>query len=218
MSSIRLRYTAVTALLSVAIAGAASAAPLYQSAANSGNDTGEYILSGNDLIGGVFTLSGTTNITAIGAQFGGFPGGNIFGAIVAVDAHTGLPAGASNDLASTALGHVLFSVTGGVHDQSAALPLTLGAGTYAVVFGSGQFGATGWAGLGYLNDPVGSPSLVRSFFSTGWSSFNDDGVRVFVDGTAASPAPEMATWGMLLIGFGGIGGAMRMRRRSVHFA
>ncbi len=208
------RFSGAFALLALA-AAPAIAAPLYQSATYTGTDTGEYILSANDLIGGVFTLTSASKITDIGAQFGGFPGGEIFGAIVRVDPTTGLPAGPSTDIASIALGHALFAVSGGTHDQSVALPLTLTAGTYAVIFGSGQFGATGFAGLGCQNDPVGAPSLVRSFFGPDWGSFDDNGVRVFVNGGAV---PEPASWGLMLLGFGAVGAALRVRRRSVRFA
>lgn len=213
MSSIRLPGAA--ALLALA-AAPAFAGPLYQSATYTGDDTGEYILSENNIMGGIFTLDHMTHITDIGAQFGGFPGGEIFGAIVRVDPATGLPVGGSDDIAANALGHAVFAVTGGTHDQSVALPLTLAAGTYAVVFGSGQFGADGFAGLGYLNDSVGDPSLVRSFFSTEWASFDDTGVRVFVDGAAV---PEPASWALMLAGFGAVGAGLRARRRtSVRFA
>ncbi len=75
---------AAFALSAIALSAPAKADVIYQSATYTGEDNGEYILSSNDLIGAVFTLNATTNITGIGAQFGGFPGGDIFGAIVAL--------------------------------------------------------------------------------------------------------------------------------------
>jgi hypothetical protein len=216
MSTIRFPRLAIAAAALASLSAPALADTLYQSATYTGVDTGEYILNSNNIMGGVFTLSGKTDITAIGAQFGGFPAGEIFGAIVRVDPATGLPAGPSNDIAAIALGHATFAVTSGTHDQSVALPLTLDAGIYAVVFGTNQFGATGFAGLGAQNDPVADPSLIRSFFSTDWDSFNDD-IRIFVEGTPAA-VPEAATWGLMLVGFGAVGAGMRMRRRTVRFA
>lgn len=211
-----IRLSAIVALSALAAAAPAFADPLYQSATYTGEDTGEYILSDNNIMGGIFTLTHLTQITDIGAQFGGFPGGQIFGAILRVDPQTGMPIGSSTDLASSALGHALFAVTGGTHDQSVALPLTLDAGTYAVVFGSGQFGADGFAGLGDSNDPVGDPSLIRSFFGPDWNSFDDSGVRVFVNGTAV---PEPASWALMLAGFGVVGMGLRARRRTtIRFA
>ena len=209
-----IRLPGAVALLALA-AAPALADPLYQSATFTGDDTGEYILTENNIMGGVFTLEHATHITDIGAQFGGFPNADIFGAIVRVDPQTGLPAGASDDIAAIALGHAVFAVTGGTHDQSVDLPLTLAAGTYAVVFGSGQFGATGWAGLGDLNDPVGDSTLIRSFFGPDWNAFDDNSVRVFVNGAAV---PELASWALMLVGFGVVGTSLRARRTRVRFA
>ncbi len=190
---------------------------LYQSASYSGVDTGEYILHGDDLIGAAFTLSQTTSITAIGAQFGGYPSGSIFGAIVSLNPQTLLPSFAKSDLVSNSLAHVVFAVPQATAiDLSQPLSLTLGPGTYGVVFGSGLFGATGYAGLGGQNDPVGSSTLFRSFFSDGWSDFSDNGVRLFVEGQVAA-VPEPSTWAMLLLGFAGTG-YLAYRRRNKTFS
>jgi hypothetical protein len=188
---------------------------IYQSATYSGNDTGEYILTNNDLIGGSFTLTGTTAITAIGAQFGGFPSGSIFGAIISLDPKTGLPLFSKSELEANSLAHVVFSVPQAkAIDLSESLSVTLAAGTYGVVFGSGLFGTTGFAGLGYLNDPSGSPSLFRSFFSNGFESFGDDGVRVFVEGEAVAAVPEPSTWAMMILGFFSLGFTAYRRKRN----
>ena len=205
---------AVIALIAASVSTMAEAGTVYQSATYTGAVTGEYILSNNDLIGAAFTLTQTTKITAIGAQFGGFPSGQIFGAIVPVSGSTLLPNFASSDIAANSLAHVVFSVpTATAIDLAEPLSITLSAGTYGVVFGSGAFGATGWAGLGYLNDPAGSPNLFRSFFSNDWEAFGDTGVRVFVEGDAVSAVPEPSTWAMMLIGFAGLGAVTRYRRR-----
>jgi PEP-CTERM motif len=205
---------AVFALIVASVSTMAEAGTVYQSAAYTGADTGEYILSSDDLIGASFTLTKTTKITAIGAQFGGFPSGQIFGAIVPVSASTLLPTFSSSDIATSSLAHVVFSVpTATAIDLAEPLSVTLSAGTYGVVFGSGAFGANGSAGLGYQNDTVGSPKLFRSFFSSDWSSFDDTGVRLFVEGEAVSAVPEPATWAMMLIGFAGLGAVTRYRRR-----
>jgi hypothetical protein len=199
-------------LASAALSTSASAGVIYQSATYTGVDTGEYILTENDTIGAVFTIEKATQITAIGAQFGGFPSGAIFGAILPVASPTSFPAGSSDDLAAISLAHVVFSVPQATAiDLSEPLAVTLAPGSYAVVFGSGQFGATGFAGLGSENDPVGSPTLIRSFFSTDWDSFDDTGVRLVVQGFAV---PEPATWAMMIGGFAGVGAAMRRQRKA----
>ena len=58
------------------------AAVVFESASFTGIDTGEYIVQDGRFIGAAFTVTQTTAITGIGAQFGGFPDGTIFGAIV----------------------------------------------------------------------------------------------------------------------------------------
>jgi hypothetical protein len=194
---------------------AASASPIiYQSATYTGDDDGEYIISADRMIGAVFTLSQTTHITGIGAQFGGYPGGSIFGAIVPVDPKTGFPTGVSSDLAAISLGDVVFSVnltdtsSSGVPigDLMEPLSTTLTAGTYAVLFGSGQFGADGFAGLGDYNNPVGNAQLIQGW--PDYSAFDDNGIRVVVEGTAV---PEPADWSLMIVGFLGLGAMMRRR-------
>jgi hypothetical protein len=213
---------AAFALSAVTLSAPAKADVIYQSATYTGADTGEYIVTDYDLIGAAFTLNAATNITGIGAQFGGYPSGTIFGAIVPLTPG-GFPAGSSQDLAAIALGHVVFSVPAGTNgnpalaDLIAPLSLTLQAGTYGVVFGSGQFGADGNGGLGYLNDPVGSPNLFRSFVPDDWEAFDDTGVRIVVEGNAVAAVPEPSTWAMMILGFAGVG-VMTYRRRRIFTA
>jgi hypothetical protein len=118
-------------------------------------------------------------------------------------------------LASIALGHVLFSVPQATAiDVTAPLSLTLGPGTYGVIFGSGQFGATGFAGLGSLNTPAGDPNMFRSLFSDGWETFSDPGVRMFVEGDAVSETPLPATLPLFATGLAVFGLAARKRKRA----
>jgi hypothetical protein len=67
------------------------------------------------------------------------------------------------------------------------LAVTLNPGFYAVLFGSGLFGADGNAGLGFQNTPCCSPTFLQNFFGD-WQSFNDPGVRIVVRGVTV-PAP-----------------------------
>lgn len=194
-----------------AVAATAQAGVIYESADFTGVDTGEYILSSDNLMGAEFHLDARTNITGVGAQFGGYPGGDIFAAIVPLSA--AFPAGSSQDLASIAIAHTTFAVLGGLQDLITPLTATLEAGDYAVIFGSGQFGATGWAGLGWQNDPVGGSSLIRSFFADDWQSFSDNGVRLVVEG-ALAPVPEPADWALMIVGAGLAGVALRRRKAS----
>lgn len=191
------------------------AATVYESATYTGDDTGEYIIQDGRSIGAAFTLAQATDITGIGAQFGGFPSGTIFGAIVALSAPDAYPAGDPSDLASIALAHTVFSVpTATAVDLLTPLSVSLAAGNYAVIFGSGQFGASGFAGLGELNDTVGSPALFQTLFGNEWLAESDQGIRIFVEGTPAATAavPEPASWALMIAGFGLTGVALRRRK------
>lgn len=192
---------------------AAAAGIVYQSASYTGVDDGEYILTADDSIGAAFTVTRTTTVTGIGAQFGGFPSGTIFGAIVPLASLSAFPAGASTDLAAISVADVVFSVPQGTVDLVEPVSASLAPGSYAVIFGSGQFGATGFAGLGDENNPVGSPTLIRSFFSDGWDTFSDTGVRLVVQGTV----PEPSAWAMMLAGFAGVGCMVRRRKNRPAF-
>ncbi len=195
--------SAVAAALSILTPlTSAEASIIFQTAAYTGNDTGEYIVQDIHYIGAAFSLNAATQITGVGGQFGGFPSGEIFGAIVALSSQTSLPSFAPSTIAANAIADVVFSVPSGTVDYTAPLNVTLGAGSYAVIFGSGAFGASGWAGLGDENTPIGAPNYVSYFSFNGdaWSADSYDGVRI-----TASGVPEASTWAMLLAGFAGLG-------------
>jgi hypothetical protein len=72
------------------------------------------------------------------------------------------------------------------------MAVTLGPGTYDLIFGSGAFGATGSA---YLNeccsgDP-GTEMLIKGNFPVAWSP--DPQAYLFVNGVAAAATPEPLT-------------------------
>jgi len=200
MSSITAIFRGVVVAIGLLACGAATpvtASVIYQSAGYSGIDNGDYTLSSNNLIGAAFQLTATTVITGIGAQFGAFNDGTIFAAIVPLASLTAFPRASpgqpsgSNDLSGISLANVVFSVPSGTTALDLIVPLTvtLAPGTYAVVFGSGQFGADGDAGLGDSNNPLGSPNLFQSIFAPDWATLNDPGVRIVVEGVTATPLP-----------------------------
>jgi len=166
MKSMRMLTAAIAANLAIlAAAVPASAKLVLETATYTGDDTGEYIVQDGRFIGAAFTLGATEQITNVGAQFGGFPSGTIFAAIVPLASQTSLPSFTPSDIAANAIADVVFSVPQATAiDYSVPLSVTLSAGSYAVIFGSGVFGADGWAGLGQLNDVVGSPNWVGTLF------------------------------------------------------
>jgi len=89
-----IRTLAAACLMSLAagaVATSADAKTIFETATFTGVDTGEYIVSNTRYFGVAFTLDKTTEITGIGGQFGGFPSGTIFGAIVSLPSATSFP-------------------------------------------------------------------------------------------------------------------------------
>ncbi|HEY5204124.1 MAG TPA: PEP-CTERM sorting domain-containing protein [Roseiarcus sp.] len=211
-----IRTLAAACLMSFAVGGVATsseAKTIFETATFTGVDTGEYIVSDTRYFGVAFTLDETTEITGIGGQFGGFPGGTIFGAIVSLPSADSLPDFTPSTIEANSLAHVVFAAPSDTTDLTENLNVTLSAGAYGVVFGSGAFGAEGFAGLGDGNNPVGSPNFFTYFAFDGdgnsWESASLDGARITVSGV-----PEASTWAMMLIGFGGLGFASYRASRS----
>lgn len=198
------------------LAAPTKADTVFETGTFTGTDLGDYSIYDGRYLGASFSVTQQTTITSIGAQFGAYSYGTIFGAIVPLASLTSLPAGSPTDLASIALGHTILSMPSQIQDVSGSLSLTLAPGTYGIVFGSGLFGATGTAGIGQSNDDVGSADFFQylAAASSDWSAADGEGVRLFVDGTV-SAVPEPATWAMMLIGFSGVGFLGYRRRNQV---
>ncbi|HEX8059019.1 MAG TPA: PEPxxWA-CTERM sorting domain-containing protein [Novosphingobium sp.] len=200
----------------VGVTAPAQAATVYESVTHTNQDTGDYSIYDQRYFGAGFTLNQATTITAIGGEFDNIAG-NIFGAIVALPSAGGLPSFSPTQLAANALAHVVFTGSGSATDQSAPLSLTLAAGNYAVIFGGdSQFaGADGTAGMTVDNDLIGSPNIFQYFglvYGDKWTHDSVyDGLRFFVEGTPAGSVPEPATWAMMILGIGMVGGALRRR-------
>lgn len=227
--SIALRASAVVAAMITAVPAYADVG-LFQTATTNPNAVSNdvtFTIQGDGttpnslFFGADFTLTQTTRISAIGAAFAntattssdGNGNEEIFGAIVSVDPTTGLPFQTIENLASITRGDAVFTPTTD-GDTTVALPLLLGAGTYAVVFGSGLFGATGDADLLAGENIVNSPLVFEDDFGvdgngnplTGsFGPASESDVRLFVN---AAPEPASAT----LLGAGLVLAALVRRR------
>jgi hypothetical protein len=164
-----------------------------------GRDTS---IGNGQIIGARFSINAPEIVEDIGGYFNG--SGNIFGAIVRLSSSTDFPDSADPLSTADVLGHTLINLGLVDTDVSGTIgPVTLGAGNYAVIFGSGQFGATGSGGVdGSAN--IGTPSFIFHNGSSGPAWFNDnasptDG-RFFVEGTVAAPLPDSATACLMLLG------------------
>ena len=81
----------------------------------------------------------------------------------------------------------------------------------AVAYTPPAIGTAGTVTLGGLN-LTGNSHTLQFINNTEWVFVSE---VTFLDGGAV---PEAATWAMMILGFGMVGGAMRVRRRAVRFA
>jgi hypothetical protein len=217
----RIRARAILVALMMAMpVCAAEAGTIVETATAEAGDPGDYIISNtNRVFGATFTVASATELTSVGFGYGRYGGGTIFAAIVPVDPITGFPLADYDNLAATALVSTLINVpavfdaalTG---DVLAPLSYQLAPGTYAVVFGSGQFGATG-VGPFTESDAIGDPQLFQSFFGSAWEDFGSDDIRLLLNG---DPVPEPMTIALMLAGLLGVAFLARGRSASPSFA
>jgi len=155
---------------------------IYESATlgPTGLDNG-IVLSTSQFLGSRFSVTETFEVTAIGGHMfsGNIP--TLFGAIV--DMSGPLPAG-SPFTGGEVLASTVFTANDGFStDFSTPLSVTLPPGDYALVFGSGEFGATGGGRMTSNNfdTPTGSGSY---FFwdSVSWGEGTFDSARFTVNG------------------------------------
>ena len=184
------------------------AMPVFESATlGSTGVFGGVIINEECFIGTRFEVNTTITTESIGGHFSGFD--FIFGSIVELDGFSDFPN--SLDMSTPdVLGATLISPTFPSEEVKGNLPLTLAPGIYALVFGSGLFGANGVAWAPVNNVDTGSPS----YFFRNTSSYINGGffdTRLFLEGAAELGAvPEPNT--MLLVGTG-LAGIAGLRRK-----
>jgi hypothetical protein len=117
---------------------------IFESATLGPSGTSGYGVGVLDYHGVRFELSETASVDAIGGHFLAADPGNIFGAIVRLTGPSDMPD--SVDLSTPdVLAHAILSPPTPSGDVSSSLTAQLEPGWYALVFGSGLFGATGSA-------------------------------------------------------------------------
>jgi hypothetical protein len=78
----------------------------------------------------------------------------------------------------------------------------------------GDYGSSGWTGFSFTAETAGDYTLELGVANHGDNSVPSTAV---LDNVSLSPVPEAATWGMMVLGFGLAGVALRTRRRAVSF-
>lgn len=180
----------------------AHATIIFQSATLGPSGSGGYVVDSGQYLGVRFQLLNTYDVTAVGGDLAGSQpaSGAIFAAIVAISGlgPTNFP---TNSPASfTPLASATFTPPNPSADIRVALPVTLGPGYYALIFGGGRFGATsGHANMpGLDSDLAGASYFLGQGSSDPGSSWSNDSfsrTRFVVEGNlsgAAVPEPVPA--------------------------
>lgn len=143
----------------------ANAATLYQSVAYSPTPSGA-VISDAQYSGIRFFLDGPVDTQGFGGTFSATASTSpVFGALIALDSPTDFPD--SMDLSSAdVLGHGLLMPpsSGPAVDVTIPLATRLEGGWYAILFGSGQFGASGYAAWNYQFTAGEAPEADLYFF------------------------------------------------------
>ena len=209
---------ALVGLAFLCIAGTANAIVIYESATlGTTGLTGGFIVGPNQYLGSRFTLSDTFEITSVGGHLALAGGGSGSSGFVAIIELGSLIPGGFQFTGTTVLATALFDFDSLSILEVIPVSLILGPGDYALVFGSGLFGATavgvmptsGQTGASDLVDGVGSYFFWNGITSN-WQNGGFNAVRFEVSGKAV---PEPASLSLFLVGLAGLGFLRRRRNR-----
>ncbi len=146
-----------------------------------------------------FHLDQPAIATQVGGHFAAPAAGTFFGAVVALDDSNDFPD--SSDLSTPdVLGHALLNFTSSSAEVFGVLSLSLDTGWYALVFGSGLYGAVGSGGAPANNPDIGEPTYIAVHPGSGVSwidlaTFVTD-LRFVVKGTIV---PEPSTPALVVL-------------------
>ncbi len=170
---------------------ATRAEPIYESAdlGWTGGGSGPGV-STTQFIGSRFHVDQAVEVTGIGGHLGS--DGTIFGALVSLDSPTALPSG--SPIVSDPLAVTTFDA--GLRSRDLVVPLsaTLEPGDYALIFGSGWFGATGTGFLPANNVVIPGRSANFWWRRGAWDSVGLTETRVVVDGIFLDVAAGCRRW------------------------
>ncbi len=139
-------------------------------------------------LGSRFSISQTVQVTEIGGHIDSLFSGDNFGAIIQLSGPGVLPSGSPFDVGEV-IASTTFTPSSPSSDISTPLSVILPPGDYALVFGSGLFGATGIGNMP-SNNPT-TPAGTGSFFfwnNISWIEGKFTDVRFTVNGNAVGGA------------------------------
>lgn len=191
------------AAMFIATNAPATSSFLFQSATLGDSQSGGISIIPEQIIGVRFQLGTAVQIEQIGGAFGGESGGNrqLVGALVSLSSLSDFP-----DSRNLSTPDVLMHVNFIPHLNSTEeitvpiTPITLSPGTYALVFTSGLFGASGTGYASWSNNDLGSPSYFsRTDPDSFWQNSTFNGTRMFVIGAVPEPG-SLTLMAMLFAG------------------
>lgn len=210
----------IAAILGMSLIPAlAQAAMIYQSASAGPADPTAFgnIVDAGQFLGARFSLGSTTTLTGVGGQVvGSSTADDFFAAILPLTGFGALPAFNPLDSIGNALASANFVPGDSGAEVSIPFSVTLGPGEYALVFGGGLLGTTGF---GWMPDS-GTDLPGASYFSAtgdiaggtgGWSDGGFANTRFFV---TASPIPEPSAAMLMILGLGVVAYRLRGGRRQ----
>lgn len=222
-NNFRLPAKIAAALALALIPAFASAAVIYQSASAGPADCSVFgsIVDSGQFLGARFSLGSTTTLTGVGGQVcGSSAADDFFAAILPLSGPGALPAFNPLDLIGNALASATFVPGDSGADVTIPFSITLGPGDYALVFGGGLLGTTGF---GWMPDsgtdlPGASYLTATGDIAGGTGNWSDGGfanTRFFVTAETSTnnPVPEPATALLLSLGLG-IGAWVRRSRKA----
>jgi hypothetical protein len=171
--------------------------------------TGGLNFSSVQFLGSRFHINTTTEVTHIGGHMGDNQNiqGEQFGVIVSLSGSNALPLGSPFD-SSEIVASTTFDSESSSSDFLTPLSVTLSAGDYALIFGSGQFGAMGQGFMTTNNTDISGQASYFQWHSSGWTDGGLVNTRFVVTGNST---PEPTT--LCLIGFGLLGVLVVVIRR-----